>query len=628
MSGFEIAGLVLGAYPILYDTAKDLRGVLQKTKAWWFFERTFDDFVSEIQKEYVSFSQILEILLDPLDLSSEERRRLQDEPNCSLWHEAHIQAQLRHRIQPKYYLWFMGQLQEMNAALTELHAMLPIDKIYILDSTSVEATLFKFKRSFSSKNTTLLATVRSKNEDLFHFLEKASHITQSTPVTMTSKPRARASLDRVSYLQNHSQRAFKFLRDRWACSCPQHHHCGIAIEHREITPSLILLLRGNRDLSQIRVVFDTVIPPQQETEQTIHEEVMILKQQMSLKTTLKKLKFKRSQSNLALGISALSLVSNPFSSERSKVQLEKDERKLKKKTPVLISNPILPPVPPQAGNVDWPLTATLSQIPGQPTKQVRFAEEHAGVSKSPLIASKGHIDNICEIVDRSILESYDACEDIGQDSRMFLQAGPQERQPLQQTTVEAFIATTPRRDKRMRVALVILRSILCLGPSSWIPPSWNKSHLTLISNKTSDPQPYFFESSLLSNPRSPETPVLQSEQTRQSLFSMGVLLLELLFRETFEKQPFRAQFLNNMRQANEVTDLCAALQWHQRVGEECGYELSDAIRRCIVCSFDAPHHLGDPEFIKAVWYGVVQPLENFLLAWNNNTGQHFAGGFL
>ncbi|TGJ79341.1 hypothetical protein E0Z10_g9425 [Xylaria hypoxylon] len=624
MSGFEIAGLILGAYPILYDTAKDLRGALKKTKAWWFFERTFDDFVSEVQKEYVSFSQILEILLDPLDLSSDERRRLQDEPNCSLWHEAHVQDQLRQRIQPKYHVWFMGQLEEMNTALAELHAMLPIDKIYILDSTSVEATLFKFKRSFSNKKDVLLATVRSKNDALFHFLEKASHITQSASVTVSSKLRARVSLRRVSFLQDHSQRAFKFLRDRWTCSCPQHHHCGIAIEHHENTPSLSLLLSGKGDIARIKVVFDMVLS---KPEQTIHEEVTILKQQMSLKRTLRNLKFRRSQSTLALGISALSLVSNPFSSERNKVRLEKDERKLKKKAPVSMTNPKLPPIPSQEGNVVSPLT-THPQIPGQPRRQVRFAEEHAGVSASPSIASKGHIDNICEIVDRSILESYDACEEIGQDTRMFLQTGPQVRQPLQQTTVEAFIAATPRRDKRMHVALVILRSMLCLGPSSWIPPSWNKSHLTLISDNTSDTQPYFFQSSLLSDPLSLGTPAPQSDQTRASLFSIGVLLLELLFRETFEKQPFRAQFLNNMGQANEVTDLCAALQWHQRVGEECGYELSDAIRRCIVCAFDAPHNPGDPEFIEAVWYGVVQPLENFLSAWNNNIGKNFAGGFL
>ncbi|KAJ2986725.1 hypothetical protein NUW58_g4891 [Xylaria curta] len=616
MSGFEIAGVVLGAYPILYDTAKDLRGVLKKAKTWWFFERTFDDFVSEVQKEYISFSQILEILLDPLDLSLEERRRLQDEPKCNLWHEAYVQAQLRQRIQPKYHVWFMGQLEEMNSALAELHAMLPINKVYILDSTSVEAEVFKLKRSFSNKKSALLDTVQSKNDALFHFLEKASHITQSESIMLPSKSRSKVSIKRVSYLQDHSQRAFTFFCERWACNCQQNHRCGIAVEHRATIPSLSLLLSGGGELTPVRVDFDTVLPSSRQPEQTIQEEITSLKQQMSLKKTLRKLGFKRSHNTLALGVSALSLVSNPFSSEHHKVQLEKKEKKLQKKAQVPISDSKLPPLPSQAENKQPPLTTQLKTV-GEVRRQVRFTEEHVGTSAFPSGLLFGAIDNICEIAARSFPFHYDACEDIGQNTRIFVQAGHRETRPLQETTIDSFIAATPQRGKRMHVALVILRLVLYLGPSPWIPASWNKSHLTLVSNETSGPQAYFFESSLLPRLQPPGNTAPRSDQTRASLFSIGVLLLELLFRETFEKQPFRAQFLNNMGQANEVTDLCAALQWHQRVGEECGYELSDAIRRCIVCAFDAPHNLGDPEFIEAVWYGVVRPLENFLSAWNN-----------
>ncbi len=129
MSGFEIAGVVLGAYPILYEAAKDLRGVMKKDKCWWFFEREFDDFVSGVYKEYVSFSLTLEFLLEPLDLTPDERRRLQDERDCILWHEAHVQTQLKRRIQAKYHVWFMEQLAEMKAAVHELHDILPFRKV-------------------------------------------------------------------------------------------------------------------------------------------------------------------------------------------------------------------------------------------------------------------------------------------------------------------------------------------------------------------------------------------------------------------------------------------------------------------------------------------------------------------
>jgi hypothetical protein len=250
---------------------------------------------------------------------------------------------------------------------------------------------------------------------------------------------------------------------------------------------------------------------------------------------------------------------------------------------------------------------------------VRFAEEHTSTSTLSSSLSVRKIDNICEIANQSSQQDYDAAEEIGLDTRISLHVERQEgRLPLHQTKVEEFIIATPRRDKRMQVALVMLRSILCLGPSPWIPRSWDKSHLILVGKELSDPRPYFYKSSLLSDLPSLGSSAPQVDKARASLFAIGVLLLELLFRETFEQQPFRAQFLNNMGQANEATDLCAALQWHQRVAEECGYELSDAIRRCIVCAFDAPPNLGDPGFIEAVWYGVVKPLENFLSAWNRD----------
>ncbi|KAI3319727.1 hypothetical protein HD806DRAFT_525384 [Xylariaceae sp. AK1471] len=620
MSGFEIAGLVLGAYPILYGTAKDLRGVLKKAKTWWFFEREFDDFVSELHKEYISFSQILEILLDPLDLTPAERRRLQEEPDCNLWHETHIHNQVRQRIQSKYHVWFMGQLSEMNTALTELHAMLPIEKIYLLDSTSVEAELFKLKRSFSSRKNELLAIVQGKNDALFQFLEKASHITRSNSPVVPSKSYTQTSLKKLSHLQSNSQRAFHFLQKKWACSCSQRHHCGVTVDDSDTRPSLNLLLSDKDKFTQIQLVFEVVIPPTPEPKQTKQEEITSLKRQISLKKTLKKFKSQRPHSTLGLGISALSIVSNPFSSERRQVQLEKAETKLRKK-----ALPVISPLDSKTSIVASQVgpqqlrSATQSEIAVHTRRRVKFAEEHTSTSTLSSNLSTRQIDNVCEIAGRSTLQNYDASEEIGLDTRISLHVERQdEGQPLHQATVEEFILATPRRDKRMQIALAMLRSILCLGPSPWVPLSWDKSHLILIGKESSDPRPYFFKSSLLSNQLSTGILAPQADKTRASLFAIGVLLLELLFRETFEKQPFRAQFLDDKGQANEVTDLCAALQWHRRVGEECGYELSDAIRRCIVCAFDASPNLGDPSFIEAVWYGVVKPLENFLAAWNRD----------
>ncbi|KAI0116547.1 hypothetical protein GGR51DRAFT_546053 [Nemania sp. FL0031] len=609
MSGFEIVGVVLGAYPILYDTAKDLRGASKKVKSWWFFEREFDDFVSEVQKEWIAFSQILEILLDPIDLTPDERQRLQDEPECSLWHESHVQTQIRERITPKYYEWFMGQLLDMNNALNELHSMLPIANVHLLSSTSVEAELFRLKRTFSNRKGKLLATIQSRNEALFNFLEKASHITRSYTPVVPPKSHSRSPFKKFGHLQKHSQYAYLFLRKKWTCGCSHSHHCGIAIEQSDIDPSLTLLVSDEERSTRMRLIFDSLPVPTQEPSQTKHEEVAELKQQISLKRKLRELKPKQSPGALSLAMSTLSLMTNPFSSGRSKVELEKGEKKLKKKSLVLLGS-----------NVSSDASQTGSaqgEIGERAPRGVRFVDDSTLASPASFSLSTRQIDNICDIVSSSVTKGYEASEVIHQNTRLFLLAENKENQIPSQATIEDFITATAGRDKRLRIAVSILRSVLYLGASQWIPTSWDKAHLILINNDSSDPQPYF-KSALLSDLRSVSDSGKQVDKTRVSFFTIGVLLLELLFRETFETQPFRAQFLNAMGQANEATDLCAALQWHQRVSEECGYELSDAIRRCILCAFDAPPNLSDPSFVEAVWYGVVKPLETFLSAWNRD----------
>ncbi|CCF44936.1 hypothetical protein CH063_14177 [Colletotrichum higginsianum] len=69
MSGFEIAGVVLGAFPILCGTAKNLGTMFKKTKWWWQFETSFENFVSTIATQEIAYIQVLERLLGPLDVT-------------------------------------------------------------------------------------------------------------------------------------------------------------------------------------------------------------------------------------------------------------------------------------------------------------------------------------------------------------------------------------------------------------------------------------------------------------------------------------------------------------------------------------------------------------------------------
>lgn len=129
MSGFEIAGIVLGAFPILYDAAKDLNARYRDLKSWWQFELQFENFVSAVDREFVAFTQNQEILLVPLNLPDAELEVLLNDPDTLLWHEPRIQALLRKRLQSRYYTWYMQQLKDINDAISKLLDLLPADKV-------------------------------------------------------------------------------------------------------------------------------------------------------------------------------------------------------------------------------------------------------------------------------------------------------------------------------------------------------------------------------------------------------------------------------------------------------------------------------------------------------------------
>ncbi|KAM0370764.1 hypothetical protein ACHAPY_010341 [Fusarium culmorum] len=210
MSGFEIAGVVLGLFPIVCDAAKDLRGVAKDAQSWWQFQTSFDDFIARLYTERVYFDQAIVALLDPLqELSNQELEALRYNTNQSLWHDLRIQAMLTSRIDPSHLAWFMRQLKDIIDALKELRSMLPFERVripstiggklltephkaYQLDSTDLESTLFRLRISFSHKKDELLGTIKRRNEELRNYLSMSSqlHMSRSslqTPTKDTSK---------------------------------------------------------------------------------------------------------------------------------------------------------------------------------------------------------------------------------------------------------------------------------------------------------------------------------------------------------------------------------------------------------------------------------------------------------
>jgi hypothetical protein len=275
MSGFEIAGLVLGVFPIVCGAAKQLKPMFENTKSWWKFETSFETFTAAITTQEIAYRQVLKRLVEPLDITEQEYKSLTNDPNASLWHEPHVREGLQQRLQGDEYHWFMSNMVDLKTAVLDLQKLLPLNQVsrnhidncpfvntssrahdwmqvYHLDAVSLESELYRLQTSFSNEKDRLLSRITTINDDLHNFLDRAPEA-----------PRQRTSKSKVSFrdVQGQARQVYECLAKQWQCSCPTSHVVGIGT-HTILSPSrgavhgsgyMSLLLETGAHRKQLRV---------------------------------------------------------------------------------------------------------------------------------------------------------------------------------------------------------------------------------------------------------------------------------------------------------------------------------------------------------------------------------------
>lgn len=125
MSGFEIAGIVLGIFPILVDTTKDLRCVFRHVKTWLNFENEFETLIFSVQRENIAYIQNVEILLGGIDISEADQEELRKNPDSRLWTAPHLQMTIQKRLRGGKWDWVKFEMSKMIDALRKLRSILP-----------------------------------------------------------------------------------------------------------------------------------------------------------------------------------------------------------------------------------------------------------------------------------------------------------------------------------------------------------------------------------------------------------------------------------------------------------------------------------------------------------------------
>ena len=118
MSGFEVAGAVLGSIPLAISALEHYRDGLRAVQRWRKYERELQSMIRNLETEKARLQNVCEKLLVGL-VPPSRIEAMVDDPTCHLWLEKETQKRIRARLWRSWSV-FEETTQNMQTAIKEL----------------------------------------------------------------------------------------------------------------------------------------------------------------------------------------------------------------------------------------------------------------------------------------------------------------------------------------------------------------------------------------------------------------------------------------------------------------------------------------------------------------------------
>jgi hypothetical protein len=169
-----------------------------------------------------------------------------------------------------------------------------------------------------------------------------------------------------------------------------------------------------------------------------------------------------------------------------------------------------------------------------------------------------------------------------------------------------------------KVAVDLASSVLQLYKTPWLNDDWTDNDVYFVHrpgalSSTLYEHPFIYRKFSSTIPSSSATRRQTQRVIRnQTLFNLGILLIEVLYGKSIEELQTPSD-LDCEHTPGAVWCTAERLINEEEILLEAGPLYSDAVRRCIRCDFNKQNtSLDDQEFQQAVYEGVVNPLEKTL----------------
>ncbi|PTB69395.1 hypothetical protein BBK36DRAFT_1165668 [Trichoderma citrinoviride] len=284
MSGFEIAGIVLGAFPIAISALEKYRDIADRLDLFYKIREQYQDWNTDLKFHNLAFTRNLEQLLLPLVADDAKIEELLREPGGDSWKEEPVAKLFEERLQGSYGL-YMQYIERMERVMREINTVLAIDSKWtqkLLDG-SVSSSQSTFKELFSKEGLAiqvykfklcnsdavrkrLFDEVNECNNKLEKLLRFSDEEVRLADIRETKKRPDKIDTT-LCHFWERAKSVFHAMANAWACQCQQH-GAKLLLRHRTTKDTHFdILLTGfapsSRGFRAIRIGDNGDVPVQQ-----------------------------------------------------------------------------------------------------------------------------------------------------------------------------------------------------------------------------------------------------------------------------------------------------------------------------------------------------------------------------
>ncbi|XPS80471.1 hypothetical protein M3J07_012448 [Ascochyta lentis] len=249
MSGLEIAGVVLGALPLIISALEHYAEGINTTKRYWKYKAELRALILQIKTERGIFVNTLEQLLTGI-VRIEQMANFVASAGGQLWQEAHFDSKLRNRLKGSYEI-YVENMKGIEMALRKMMKKLGLDpdgKPQFTDPSLFKQEYKRLKFSISkAEHSEQINDLRSFNQALARLTKQCLDLEPARALKTHNCPNFKA-------FRSYAKNLFEILRSGFSCTggCQGDHAVKLRLENRtEVT-------KNDDDVSEnthFRVVF-------------------------------------------------------------------------------------------------------------------------------------------------------------------------------------------------------------------------------------------------------------------------------------------------------------------------------------------------------------------------------------